>query len=494
MTRTQGPDRSNPGNGFSLLDPNLDRLLENLANGILLTDRAGEIVFCNSSAEQTFETGRKELLHRPFPDPRWRFNPPLDLTPVLRHGRSFARSPIELITARGSRKTLSLRISPLFTTDDQVEGALVDFHDDTRHKATEDERENLLAELHATIRAIADAVIIYKPNGEIVHMNPAAKRVLGYQESDLTKPIAERLAKFRIETPDGDSFPVEQTLRRMLAGESFTGLIAVMRKDKDRPVWFSLSGAPIFSSRGEVIAAVGTATDITALHCADEERSHCMQMLTHDLRSPLTVIHGHAQLLQTRLTSAPDEELQMHIHAILEASKHMNVMLRDLVEMARIEGGNFSRHKEPLPAEAFLKNFLDTHCLALDCDRIILAPPASAPTLLVNPNALERILLNLLSNALKYSPAERTVRLRLTAADRMAVFAVEDQGCGIAAEDIPLLFRRFVRLPGKSRADSLGLGLYIARLLVESQGGEISVTSTPGQGSTFSFTIPRLPD
>jgi len=111
---------------------------------------------------------------------------------------------------------------------------------------------------------------------------------------------------------------------------------------------------------------------------------------------------------------------------------------------------------------------------------------------MADPDLLERILLNLLTNAMKYSPAESPVRLEARRQDGAIEISVIDRGQGIAPEDQPRLFERFCRPKGARRADSVGLGLYITRKLVEVQGGCIGVESTPGEGSTFSFTLPLV--
>ena len=126
----------------------------------------------------------------------------------------------------------------------------------------------------------------------------------------------------------------------------------------------------------------------------------------------------------------------------------------------------------------------------METSRIQEEIPADLPPVCADYARLERILINLLSNALKYSDPGTPVRLRAWQQDGQVVVAVSDQGRGIAPEEIPHLFERFYRTAGARKAEGIGLGLYITRILVEAHGGRIWVESEVGKGSTFSFSLP----
>jgi signal transduction histidine kinase len=163
--------------------------------------------------------------------------------------------------------------------------------------------------------------------------------------------------------------------------------------------------------------------------------------------------------------------------------------------MARLEGGQLVPKPSALPLDAFVQQLLGRlqgvrlkGCL--ETDRLTVEIPANLPPVLVDPDLLERILLNLLSNAMKYSPAESPIRLEAWRKEGEIEISVIDRGEGIAPEDQSCIFDRFCRPKGARRPDSVGLGLYITRKLVEAHGGRIRVNSTLGKGSTFSFTLP----
>ncbi|HVI95961.1 MAG TPA: ATP-binding protein, partial [Anaeromyxobacter sp.] len=126
----------------------------------------------------------------------------------------------------------------------------------------------------------------------------------------------------------------------------------------------------------------------------------------------------------------------------------------------------------------------------LDADRVRLEIAPDVPHLLADPHRLERIVVNLLSNALKYSPGQAEVVVEVSGVEGGVAIAVLDRGVGIAPEDLPHVFDRFFRARGARRPEGLGLGLYITRLLVEAHHGRVEVTSQLGQGSTFRVVLP----
>jgi PAS domain S-box-containing protein len=363
--------------------------------------------------------------------------------------------------------------------------------DVTARRLMEEDLRRLLAELEATLNAIADAVIIYDPVGRIRHMNPAAERMFDYSSEDRTKPIEDRVSHLRIETPEGRPFPLEDVVRRVVAGESMQGVIAVLRQEGGRETWLSNSAAPVYAEDGQRLGAVGTSTDITALHELQKERDLFLHTISHDLRIPLTVIQGYAQVL-LGLSGREDsgEQIQPVCTEILKGTRKMSRMIEDLVKTARLEGGKIVPEKTAVEMGSFLRQLARGHAGVIDRDRLQTDVPEGLPPVPADPHLLERIMVNLVTNAQKYSPPESPVRLRVREGDGEIVISVSDSGQGIEPKDQPHIFERFYRPEGSRHRDSVGLGLYITRKLVECHGGRIWVESEPGKGSIFFFTLP----
>jgi signal transduction histidine kinase len=171
----------------------------------------------------------------------------------------------------------------------------------------------------------------------------------------------------------------------------------------------------------------------------------------------------------------------------------MNVMLSELVESIRIESGNLQVKARPVDLPSFVFDLRDQMSgVAADrSPRIQVEIAEALPPVLADPESLERILTNLLSNALKYGDENGEIAVEIARRDESAVVAVRDSGRGIQPEHLPHLFDRYYRAEHQTRQrEGLGLGLYITKAMVEAHGGRIWVESEVGRGSTFTFTLP----
>lgn len=231
--------------------------------------------------------------------------------------------------------------------------------------------------------------------------------------------------------------------------------------------------------------------DITERKQVEEDREIYLHTISHDLRVPLSVISGHAQLLDDELEEKElDGELHTSVAAIARGVQRIQLMIQDLVDSTRMQAGQLRLHIEPVDLRAFIANLLVRMATMIDVQRITAELPDVLPPVAADYDRLERILMNLLSNALKYSPCEELVTLSVQAQDEMVTIAVADRGVGISRQDLPHLFERFYRGKGQRKTEGIGLGLYIAKQLVEAHGGHIRIESTLGKGSTFIFTLP----
>jgi len=170
--------------------------------------------------------------------------------------------------------------------------------------------------------------------------------------------------------------------------------------------------------------------------------------------------------------------------------QRMNMMIQDLVDMASLEGQQLVLALDSILLQSYLPDLLARLQSILPTHRVQTNIPADLPPVRADYNRLERVLLNLLTNAFKYSTAETPVRIDARRQGEEIVIAVSDQGSGIAPEDLPHLFERFFRAGGERKSEGIGLGLYISKLLVEAHGGRIWAESEVGTGSTFFFTLP----
>ena len=368
-------------------------------------------------------------------------------------------------------------------------------------KRAEEERERLLlevrrraAELDATISSIADGVLIYGCEGEIILMNPALEKMLGYLPAVRKLPLSELVTRLRVETPEGKPFPMEALpVRRALRGETVQNVVMVIHPTSEKAVWVSASGAPIRTADGNLLGAVVILTDITPLRQLQEQRAKYILGISHGLRTPLTVVQGQAELLMEALERVKlNSRMRRSAESVIASARRMSVMLRDLVDLTEVEAGRpLKLNRVPVDLRSFVLDLRERLVGLLETQRVRVEAPEGVPQVLADPDRLERILINLLSNALRYSAPGTEVTVTQSRHAGEVITSVTDRGMGIPAEEIPMLFEPYQRaIVARKPQERLGLGLYITKGLVEAHGGRIWVDSELGKGSTFSFTLP----
>lgn len=381
------------------------------------------------------------------------------------------------------------------TKPEQIASLLVDI---TERKQAQQEHERLLheaerraAELDATINSIGDAVVIYDNLGHLVQLNNAVDRIIRYTPEERQLSLEARLLALNVTTPEGRPFPLdEMPPLRALRGETALNVIAVLNRPHGQ-IWVSVSGAPIHMQDGSIIGAVVVMTDITELHALQEQDRLLLHTVAHDLRAPATLITGNLELLLELLgDNASTTRVTQLVTALRRALHRMNVMVDDLTEVTHLDAGGITLHIEPVALDTYLGELLEHFPGEPHAWHIALAISEALPCVAADPARLERILINLLTNARKYSAPDAPIRLTVQREGDQVAISVRDEGQGIPVADQPLIFDRFYRAKYQRRGDGIGLGLYIAKALVEAHGGELRVQSSVGQGSIFTFTLP----
>jgi signal transduction histidine kinase len=225
---------------------------------------------------------------------------------------------------------------------------------------------------------------------------------------------------------------------------------------------------------------------IRRLRATTEQREDLLRAVSHDLRNPLQIVTLQGQRL---LRDGDPERTRRPAGAILTAARRMDRMLRDLADSARADGGRLELSVSPVDLRPFVGDLLELSAGVLDATRVENAVPGDLPPVMADPDRLDRILANLVGNALKYSPDRVVVRAESNGST--VNVTVSDRGAGIDDADLPRIFERYYR-GQRHEGEGLGLGLYIVRKLVEAHGGTIWAESRPGEGSTFTFTLPAV--
>jgi PAS domain S-box-containing protein len=331
------------------------------------------------------------------------------------------------------------------------------------------------AEMDAILDAIATGLVLHDREGRIVRTNAAAERIFGFAASDRDATPEQRSRRFRAFGKDGRPVPpAELPSMRALRGEEVGPVEFRLERDGAAAAWVSAAAAPIRDAAGALHGAVSTFSDVTAMHVM------------------LTVIAAQVQMLQRK----PDdrEVVLRRAGSIRTSAGRMATMIEDLVDVVRLEAGQVTIRPRAVDVAPFAAELRERLRGALAVERLRLELPEGLPRAWADPARLERILVNLITNALKYSPPETETVLSAERRDGVLRLSVVDRGPGIAPDEVPRIFERFYRSPSTaSRQDGLGLGLYVTRLLVEAHGGTIAVESALGRGSAFHVHLPTAP-
>ena len=242
-----------------------------------------------------------------------------------------------------------------------------------------------------------------------------------------------------------------------------------------------------------LLRAKGTHPDIR-VHVAEASKQLAAERsldtyvasLAHDLKNPLAVIDLEASLLASRLESA---EAKRSIERIIHNVDFMDRMIRDLLDLAADKAGRLEMRREPCALAVLVTAVVERSVATRDRPRVIL-DVADEPTANIDATRIERVLANLIDNALKFSPRDKRIIVRLETHGGFARLSVIDRGPGLTPDEAAFAFDAYRRAKGAHRHDGVGLGLAVSRCIVEAHGGQIGVESAPGAGATFFVELP----
>jgi hypothetical protein len=232
------------------------------------------------------------------------------------------------------------------------------------------------------------------------------------------------------------------------------------------------------------------------MEAAVQARDAFLSIAAHEIKSPLTALLGRIQLLQRHLApaGANDAVLLRDVAAVREQAWRLNTLVDTLLDMSRIEAGQLALARQPVDLRVLARQVAAEFAPGLTRHQLTVDMP-DTPLLVVGDQVrLAQVLSNLLSNAVKYSPQSGPIELRLTREEAVALLTVRDAGIGIPPEALPHLFQKFYRVPSLQAQgiSGNGIGLYVVREIITLHGGTVAVASVPGEGSTFSVSLPLL--
>jgi PAS domain S-box-containing protein len=344
--------------------------------------------------------------------------------------------------------------------------------------------ESALRESEERFRAVweatSEAMALSDPDGTVVAVNPAYCALYGLTPEQVVGQ------SFAIIFPEEVRAAAVEQYHAVFADPAPPPSYESRVQHADGSERFVEARADFIVRDGERVAMISAIRDITERKRAERVQQDFIAMASHDLLTPVTVLRARAQLLQRRQTY--DE---MSVASILEQASRMERLITDLRELVLAEGGRLALRRQPVDLGEIVHEAVTRartqgtqHALHIEVPQFPIVGSWDR-------DRLGQVLDNLIGNAIKYSPEGGEIVVRVEATDAEGQVRIEDQGIGIAGDVLPRLFERFYQGQDPGVSTGIGLGLYIARMLIEAHGGRIWAESEPGQGSTFAISLPR---
>lgn len=351
--------------------------------------------------------------------------------------------------------------------------------------------------LAAIIESSEDAIISKTLQGNITSWNKSAEKLFGYTEAEA---IGRHISLI---IPTDRLAEEEVIINKIKSGERIDHFETIRVTRSGSEIFISLTVSPIKNNKGQIVGASKIARDVTRQKLAEEKlqkyaeeikvlnakKDEFIGLASHELKTPITSINGYLQIIDRNLSS-DDRNKAFIAKALLQVNK-LNSLISDLLDVSKIQTGklpftysNFDLCEVLTEVAEMLQHIYTSHKIELHFDR--------CPILLkADQQRIEQVVINLVTNAIKYSPGGERVIIVATVTDNKAIVCVQDFGIGIASEQQKRIFSRFYRVENMSIPISgLGIGLYISHEIISRHKGQIRVESDLNKGSIFYFELP----
>ncbi len=359
------------------------------------------------------------------------------------------------------------------------------------------------------LSAVEQAVIATDLDGKVVYWNSFAEALYGWSaEEAIGANVMDLIPAVTVREQ------ALEVMKQLKEGKSWSGEFLVRRKD-DSVFPAMVTDSPIFNEDRELMGVVGVSVDISERRRAEEERARLHQSerearaeaenanrlkdeflatLSHELRNPLNVILGYAEVLLRSDEAQKSEFVRRAAEILKRNALAQSRLVRDLLDLSRLHIGKLSLNRETVSLMTVIKNAVETVRGDTAAKQIEIKVNAPEEIVFVDadPLRLEQVIWNLLNNAVKFTPAGGTITISLTTEKQQAVLVVEDTGQGIEQQFLPHVFEMFRQADASSSRphSGMGIGLALVRQLIDLHGGKVAVESNVGQGAKFTVQIP----
>jgi K+-sensing histidine kinase KdpD len=345
--------------------------------------------------------------------------------------------------------------------------------------------------IDAMLDAAADGILILNPDQSIERTNAAFARMYGLSQEELQCMDHSEVIQWvkppngiTLEKAEAGGWPLSPHAHLYVEGD-------LVRPNGQPPLPVGITYAPMISGDGSLINSIATIRDITRFRQADELKSEFVSVVSHELKTPVALIKGYVSTLRRDDVEWDRDVMDNSLQVIEEEADRLTGLIENLLEASKIQAGGMQLKQSDISMVQLANQLAERFQVQTDKHRIIVDMPKDFPILMADEIRIEQVLSNLISNAIKYAPGGEIVITGQVLTDQVVV-CVKDEGLGIAPGDLPHIFDRFYRAPETSRkTKGAGLGLYLARAIIEGHGGRMWADSKTTKGARVCFSLPR---
>jgi signal transduction histidine kinase len=345
--------------------------------------------------------------------------------------------------------------------------------------------------MDALLDSAADGILILSPRHIIERCNPAFARMVNARPEQITGNRHENIIQWEgklngptLEQAEADGWPLVPNATLYVEGD--------LKRSLGSPLAVGITYSSLMSPDGRLLNIIATVRDITRFREAEEIKTTFISVISHELKTPIALIKGYVGTLRRQDVTWDPEVVQDSLAVIEEEADHLTELIENLLDATRLQAGALTMNFSDTSLDVLAKRIAERFETQTERHKIVVDFPQDFPVIMGDETRLAQVLSNLVSNAIKYSTDGGEIRITGEIRPDQVIVCVSDQGAGIAAEDIPHVFERFYRSASAARnTKGTGLGLFLAKAVVEAHGGKIWVDPSPKAGARICFSLPR---
>ncbi len=344
--------------------------------------------------------------------------------------------------------------------------------------------------LDALLESAADGILILTPRHNIERTNLAFSRLVGQPQSVIVGQRHDAVIQWEGE-PQGTSLEKAEAGGWPLTPHASLYVEGDLKRKDRPPLPVGITYAPLLSPEGVLVNIIATVRDITRFRQAEEMKSTFISIISHELRTPVALIKGYVGTLRREDARWDRQVVADSLEVIEEEADHLSEMIDNLLDASRLQAGGFTIKRSDVVIPEIANRLVERFKTQTSKHHLVTDFPENFPVVLADETRIQQVLSNLISNAIKYA-AGGEIRISGRVRSEQIIVCVSDSGPGIAPEDLPHIFDRFYRSSAVLRnTKGAGLGLFLARAVIEAHGGRIWADPQPGAGARICFSLPR---